>query len=216
MNAFTNGSPTPLPDRDHPVADPSEAPVPARGRRWKRLAVGLGVAAPLVLGGCNMYPSYGASRGATTQGQDTFKLYSGMMTTGIIIGGLVGLLILFTVLRYRRRSDAMPKQFHESIPIEILYTGIPILIVAVLFLFTVLTENKVDATVPVDRHASPPTGTPVVHVKVTAFQWGWRFDYPDNNVDGGRRRDQRAPEPRPPDGPPGRARRCRSPSSPTT
>ena len=157
MNAFTNGSPTALPDRDHPVADPSEgAPVPVRGRRWKRLAVGLAVGAPLVLGGCNFYPSYGASRGATTQGQDTFKLYSGMMTTGIIVGGLVGLLILYTILRYRRRSEAMPKQFHESIPIEILYTGIPILIVAVLFFFTVITENKVDATVPAAaRHHRP-------------------------------------------------------------
>jgi cytochrome c oxidase subunit 2 len=139
------------------------------------------VVAPLLLAGCNMYPSYGASRGATSQGQDTFKLYSGMMTTGIIIGGLVGLLILFTVVRYRRRSDAMPKQFHESIPIEILYTGIPVLIVAVLFLFTVLTENNVDATVPVNATVTS-TGTAVEHVTVTAFQWGWRFSYPDHNV----------------------------------
>ena len=143
--------------------------------------MGLAVGAPLVLGGCNFYPTYGASRGVTTQGQDTFKLYSGMMTTGIIVGGLVGLLILFTIVRYRRRSDEMPKQFHESIPIEIVYTGVPILIVAVLFLFTVLTENKVDATVPVNATVSS-TGTPVLDVKVTAFQWGWRFDYPRNNV----------------------------------
>jgi cytochrome c oxidase subunit 2 len=182
VNAFTNGSPTALPDRDHPVADTSEGTaVPTPGRRWKRLALGLGVGAPLVLGGCNFYPSYGASRGATTQGQDTFKLYSGMMTTGIIIGGLVGLLILYTILRYRRRSEDMPKQFHESIPIEILYTGIPILIVAVLFLFTVITENKVDATVPAAARVTT-AGTPVLDVKITAFQWGWRFDYPDNNV----------------------------------
>jgi len=182
VNAFTNGSPTALPDRDHPVADTSEGTaVPTPGRRWKRLALGLGVGAPLVLGGCNFYPSYGASRGATTQGQDTFKLYSGMMTTGIIIGGLVGLLILYTILRYRRRSEDMPKQFHESIPIEILYTGIPILIVAVLFLFTVITENKVDATVPAAARVTT-AGTPVLDVKITAFQWGWRFDYPDLNV----------------------------------
>jgi cytochrome c oxidase subunit 2 len=180
--AFTNGSPTPLPDRDHPAADPSEGTrAPAPGRRWKRLAVGLGVGAPLVLGGCNFYPSYGASRGATAQGQDTFKLYSGMMTTGIIVGGLVGLLILYTILRYRRRSETMPKQFHESIPIEILYTGIPILIVAVLFFFTVITENKVDATVPAAARVTTD-GTPVLDVKVTAFQWGWRFDYPNDNV----------------------------------
>ena len=104
------------------------------------------------------------------------------MTTGIIIGGFVALLILFTIFRYRRRSDAMPKQFHESIPIEILYTGIPVLMVAFLFLFTVLTENNVDATVPVNARVTT-TGTPVGDVKVTAFQWGWRFDYPGHNVE---------------------------------
>jgi len=128
-----------------------------------------------------MYPTYGASRGVTTQGQDTFKLYSGMMTTGVIVGGLVGILIVWTIVRYRRRSDDMPKQFHENIPIEILYTGIPVVIVAFLFLFTVITENKVDATVPVNARVTS-TGSPVLNIKVTAFQWGWRFDYPGKNV----------------------------------
>jgi len=180
--AFTNGSPTPLPAREPEGSDPAaEVADPPRRRRWTRPAVGIAVAAPLVLGGCNMYPSYGASRGATKQGQDTFKLYSGMMTTGIIIGVFVGLLILFTIVRYRRRSDEMPKQFHESIPIEIVYTGVPVLVVAALFLFTVLTENNVDATVPVNATVTS-TGTPVEHVTVTAFQWGWRFSYPDHNV----------------------------------
>ncbi len=75
----------------------------------------------------------------------------------------------------------MPRQFNESIPIEVLYTVVPILIVAVLFLFTVLTENNVDATVsPGAKFTS--TGTPVVQIRVTAFQWGWRFDYPGLNV----------------------------------
>jgi cytochrome c oxidase subunit 2 len=154
---------------------------PANRSPWKRTATSLAIGAPLLLGGCNLYPTYGASRGATTQGQDTFKLYSGMMTTGIIIGGFVGILILFTVLRYRRNSDAMPKQIHENIPMEIVYTGIPVLVVAFLFLFTVLTENNVDATVANNARITN-TGTPVLQVKVTAFQWGWRFDYPNNNV----------------------------------
>jgi cytochrome c oxidase subunit 2 len=177
--AFTNGSPQPESDR-HTSSD--ELPENrSGGRRWRRWAAGLAIGAPLLLGGCDFYPTYGASRGATTQGQDTFKLYSGMMTTGIIVGGFVGILILWTVFRYRRRTDEMPKQFHESIPIEIIYTGVPILLVAVLFLFTVITENKVDATVaPAARITT--TGTPVVDVKVTAFQWGWRFEYPNDNV----------------------------------
>jgi cytochrome c oxidase subunit 2 len=141
----------------------------------------LAVAAPLALGGCSFYPSYGASRGATAQGQDTFKLYSGMMTTGIIVGGLVFILILWTVFRYRKRSEEMPRQFHENVPIEVVYTVVPILIVAVLFFFTVITENKVDATQPTGATVTS-TGQPVVNITVTAFQWGWRFDYPDLNV----------------------------------
>ena len=165
----TGGAPT----------DPAAAP-PKAGRRWQRKALGLAIVAPIALAGCNVYPSYGASRGATSQGQDTFKLYSGMMTTGIIIGGIVFLLILFTVFRYRRRSDAMPRQFHENIPIEIIYTVVPILIVFALFAFTVITENKVDATVRAD--ATTSQGKPVVQIRVTAFQWGWRFDYPNLNV----------------------------------
>ncbi len=161
---------------------PRSGPVPVGdGHRRRRFLVGLAVAVPLVAGGCGFYPTYGASRGATKQGQDTFKLYSGMMTTGIIVAVLVGLLILWTVVRYRKRSDEMPRQFHESIPIEILYTAIPILIVGVLFAYTVLTENNVDATVAANATVTS-TGTPVVNVHVTAFQWGWRFDYPALNV----------------------------------
>jgi len=183
VNAFTTG-PTPVPRRgDQPDPGPQTAsaaePTPS-DRRWRRKALGLAVLAPIALAGCSFYPSYGASKGATAQGQDTFKLYSGMMTTGIIVGGIVFLLILWTVLRYRRRSDEMPKQFHENIPIEIIYTIVPILIVAVLFAFTVITENKVDATVPLD--ATTTHGQAVVDIKVTAFQWGWRFDYPGLNV----------------------------------
>ncbi len=147
----------------------------------RRLAFGAALAAPVLLAGCNAYPSYGASRGSTTQGHDIFKIYSGMVTTGIVVGGVVALLILWTVLRYRRRSDEMPRQFHENIAIEIVYTTVPVLIVAVLFVFTVLTENNVDRTVPTNATLTA-NGTPVVDIRVTAFQWGWRFDYPDLNV----------------------------------
>lgn len=150
-------------------------------RRWSRWGALLAVGAALLLTGCNAYPSYGANRGATKQGQDIFKLYSGMMTTGIIVGGAVGLLILYTVLRYRRRSDDIPRQFHENIVVEILYTAIPIIIVFVLFFFTVITENRVGQIQPTNATLTA-TGKPVVNIKVTAFQWGWQFSYKQLNV----------------------------------
>lgn len=149
-----------------------------RPRRRSTVIAALGTT--LLLAGCN-YPSYGASKGATAQGYDTYKLWSGMMTTGIIVGGIVALLILWSVFRYRKRSDEIPRQFHEHIALEIVYTVVPVIIVGVLFYFTVLTENNVDRTVPLNATVTA-TGRPVVDITVTAFQWGWRFDYPGLNV----------------------------------
>ncbi|MGA2036492.1 MAG: cytochrome c oxidase subunit II, partial [Acidimicrobiales bacterium] len=90
----------------------------------------------------------------------------------IVVGGITGLLILWAVLRYRRRSDAMPRQFQYHIPLEVTYTIVPVVIVLVLFVFTVLTENRIDALGP------PSTQT----VNVYAFQWGWEFDYVGKDV----------------------------------
>jgi cytochrome c oxidase subunit 2 len=186
VNDSPTGSPDPSRPRIHPASGPvAESVTPGTTRDGsrrprRRWLTALVIGAPLALAGCN-YPSYGASRGATTQGQDTFKLYSGMMTTGIIIGGIVMVLILWAIFRYRRRSDEMPVQFHENVAVEIVYTVLPIIIVGFLFAFTVLTENNVDATQPVDA-TTTSTGAPVVDITVTAFQWGWRFDYPGLNV----------------------------------
>jgi cytochrome c oxidase subunit II len=184
VNPFTKGWRQPDPGRANALAVPSPEGGRTKGGRprLRRLTVaGVVLAGALALGGCSFYPSYWASKGSTKQGQEIFRLYSGMTTTGIVVGGLVFLLILYTVLRYRRRSDDIPRQFHENIPIEIIYTVVPVLIVAVLFFFTVLTENNVDATQAVDATLTS-TGQPVVQIRVTAFQWGWRFDYPDLNV----------------------------------
>jgi cytochrome c oxidase subunit 2 len=196
VNPFTKGARDPSDDRrplvggllgrrptGRPKGGAEGGPEDGRGagRRSPLAVVGALLVGALALGGCSFYPSYWASKGATTQGQQTFRLYSGMMTTGIIVGGLVFLLIIYTVLRYRKRRDDIPRQFHENVPIEFLYTVVPVLIVAVLFFFTVLTENNVDATVPADATLTA-SGTPVVNVRVTAFQWGWRFDYPALNV----------------------------------
>jgi cytochrome c oxidase subunit 2 len=124
------------------------------------------LAGAIVLGGCQA-PSFGAYRGATTQAQDTFKLWVGMVIAGLIVAAIVWALIFWAVIRYRRRDDHVPRQTREHIPLEITYTVVPLLIVIAIFYFTVVTENKVD------KVADNPAAT----VDVTAFQWGWRFQY---------------------------------------
>lgn len=144
------------------------APRPTR----RRLALLAAVALPALLGGCQL-PTFGGFRGATTQGHNEFLLWAWTFIAAIVVGGIVSLLILWAVVRYRRRTDEMPKQFQYHTGLEITYTVVPIIIVMVLFLFTVIIENRVDATPP----------NPAVNVTVTAFQWGWQFDYPGDHIE---------------------------------
>jgi cytochrome c oxidase subunit II len=147
-----------------PASGPPAAPPRVRSRR--RL-LPLAILAPLVLAGCEV-PRFGGFKGATSQGQDALKLWQGFFITGLVVGGVVLLLIVWAGLRYRqRRHDQLPRQTQYRPVIEVIYTVVPILIVIGLFTFTVITENEVDA-VPRSQ----------VTIDVTGFQWGWQFYYP--------------------------------------
>jgi len=139
--------------------------------RWRRRAVGVvaAVALPVVLGGCQL-PTFYGYRGSTKQGHDEFLLYVGTVIAAIVVGVIVAALIVWSVFRYRKRSEEMPRQFQYHIPLEITYIIIPVIMVLILFAFTFVTENRVDAI----------AASPAVKVHVTAFQWGWRYQYPGN------------------------------------
>ncbi len=147
---------------------PTDPGTPPKRRIRGRALIPLAVLAPVVLAGCQL-PSFGAYRGATSQGQDAFKLWQGFFIAGLVVGGFVFLLIVWAVFRYRKnkKSEGLPRQTQYRPMIEVLYTVIPILVVMGLFAFTVITENEVDAV--------PSTK---VTIDVTAFQWGWQFYYP--------------------------------------
>jgi cytochrome c oxidase subunit 2 len=115
---------------------------------------------------------FGAPPGATKEGQSISRLYQLLFYAAIPIGVIVYGLILWAVIRYRRTSDRIPRQFRYHIPVEVLYTLIPVLLVTGLFVATYHTEREIDRLEP----------NPAVRVNVTAFQWQWRFTYPDLGV----------------------------------
>jgi cytochrome c oxidase subunit 2 len=125
----------------------------------------------ILLGGCKL-PTFYGYRGVTSQSHDESLLYEGTVIAAIVVGVITGSLILWSALRYRRKTDAIPRQFQYHIPLEIFYTVVPIVIVLALFGFTVYTENKIDKVVP----------NPALDIRVTAFQWGWRYDYTNYHV----------------------------------
>ena len=141
---------------------------PLLGRAGWRTPVALGGVA-LALSACNV-TNFGMHSGATSQGSDIFHLYQTFiyMAMGVAIvtfGALVYVLVRFG----RRKDNGVPRQRHSNVKIEIIYTVVPAIIVAVIFFMTVGTENKVDAV----------STKPALNLTVTGFQWGWRFTYPN-------------------------------------
>ena len=77
--------------------------------------------------------------------------------------------IFYFMIKYRRRSSSeRPAAIEGSLPLEILWTAIPTLIVAVIFVWS---SNLYF------RNAEPPQGA--MEIFVTGRQWMWKVEHPE-------------------------------------
>jgi len=138
---------------------------------WGRTAA-IGLVAALVLGGCS--GRFGVPEPASEQGSEVLDLWRILFLVAAALGALVLGLLAWVILRYRRPKGAtgLPAQRRENLPLEILYTAVPLVVVAVVFGLTLRAQG------PVTRLSR----TPALRVEVTGFQWGWRFRYPVQRV----------------------------------
>lgn len=133
-----------------------------------RAIAGAGVA--LALSACS---TFGMPEGADRQGADIASLWRVLFVLSLIVAAVVYGLILWSVVRYRGRGrEDLPDQFRENLPLEVIYTAIPIAIVVVLWVLSYRTEQRVLAL----------TDRPDLTVEVEAFAWGWRFTYPESGI----------------------------------
>jgi cytochrome c oxidase subunit II len=123
--------------------------------RW--LAV---TATALVAAGC-------APNSVTEQGRAVHNLYNLFLYIAAVVFVVVSTLVIWSVVRYRRRGDDLPTQTHGNNKLELTWTLIPTVIVLVLFVFTIQAQNKV----------LDDSGQADVNLTATAFQWSWRFTY---------------------------------------
>jgi len=146
----------------------------ARGSRLARLAA-LGLLGVLTLTGCQMpnneFWRFGWPDGITKQSQWMRELWTGSVIAALLVGFGVWGLILWSVVRHRKRSEDLPKQTAYNLPLEIVYTILPFLIIAALFFVTVVVQDKVQ------KRSADPDET----IAVKAFKWNWQFTYPDTN-----------------------------------
>ena len=140
---------------------------------WRSAAAAT-IAATVLAGGCEL-PGFGAPDPASKQGDSIHSLWQGFFLAAMAVAALVWGLLIFVIVRYRRRRgdpDRMPDQNAYNIPVEIIYTVIPVLVVAVLFGVSVNTERSVNH---VGKDAAAT-------VDVIGFQWSWQFHYRGEDV----------------------------------
>jgi cytochrome c oxidase subunit II len=141
-------------------------PAQRQAGRRTRWAAGLVLVGTTLLAGCGSLP------GVTEQSRNAHDLYNLMFVIATVIFLLVEGLIVWAVLRYRRRDDALPPQFHGNNLLEVGWTLGPLLIVGVLFWFSWQAQHRVEAETP----------NPDVTVNVTGFQWQWSFTFQGEKV----------------------------------
>jgi cytochrome c oxidase subunit II len=141
---------------------------------WRRLgACGVGLAGLVLLSGCSQattdqWKRLGLPEEASTSASSIGSLWIGSWIAAFAVGFLVWGLIIWAVIRYRRRAhDEIPTQVRYNLPLEVLYTVAPFVIIFVLFYHTVVTQEEV---LPDDRQAPE-------EIQVVGQQWSWSFNY---------------------------------------
>jgi len=107
--------------------------------------------------------------GITPQAHKMYDLWIASVIAALVVGFFVWGLIFWCMVRYRKRGDKLPVQTRFNMPLEILYTVTPVLIVAVLFYYTAIVQTDVDKL----------SAKPDMTVEVVGFKWNWQFNYRD-------------------------------------
>ncbi len=88
-----------------------------------------------------------------------------------VICVLVGVLLLWVMIRYNRKTNPVPAKFSHNTFIEIVWTLVPVVILVVVAVFSLGLLR--------DFNDMPK---PDVVVKATGNQWFWTYDYPELGV----------------------------------
>ena len=141
--------------------------------RVRAAAIGLGaLAITLTASGCTANEAFfmNLPDPATKEGAITQNLWQGSWIAAWGVGIVTWGLMIWAFIAYRRRhKDDVPEQTKYNVPIEILYTIVPLIMILGLFWFTAKDQSEILA-VSNDQDQT---------VNVVGYRWNWGFNYLD-------------------------------------
>jgi cytochrome c oxidase subunit 2 len=148
----------------------------SESRLGKRLGLaGIAVFGMLLLSGCTANEAFffDMPEPATKEGPIIQNLWNGSWIAAWGVGIFTAGLMIWSIVAYRRRRiNEVPEQTKYNIPIEVLYTLVPLVMVAGLFWFTARDQSEI---LTMDNNQSQT-------VNVVGFRWSWAFNYLDEDV----------------------------------
>ncbi|AKS41959.1 cytochrome c oxidase subunit II [Wenzhouxiangella marina] len=141
-------------------------------KRTNELIVALAVMAVIVVVTWGLFAvGDNMSEGVTPFSKDVYQLHNQILGIVTIIGVLVFTAMFTSIIVHRKSRGHEPAKFSHSTKAEILWTAIPVLILVVMAIPS--------TRVLIDMES---TGGAEMNIKITGYQWLWKYDYIEDGV----------------------------------
>ena len=137
--------------------------MPLRTMPWFRLVLGT-----LLLSSSSAWAEWAVNMtpGVTAISREIYSLHMIIFWVCVVIGVVVFGVMFWSVFAHRKSKGAKSAQFHESTTVELIWTTIP---------FVILIAMAIPATKTLVKIYDSKES--VIDVKITGYQWKWRYDY---------------------------------------
>ncbi|MDX1799550.1 MAG: cytochrome c oxidase subunit II [Marinobacter sp.] len=106
--------------------------------------------------------------GVTGTSNEIFSLHMTIFWICVVIGIVVFGVMFWSIFAHRKSRGHKPAHFHEHTFVEILWTVVPLIILVIMAIPATATL--------IDMY---DTSKPDIDIKITGYQWKWRYDYVD-------------------------------------
>ena len=111
------------------------------------------------------------TRGVTPISREVYDLHMIILYVVTVIGIAVFAVMFWSIFHHRKSRGAVPAKFHHSTAVELAWTIIPVIILVAMAVPATKTLIKMEETTDPD-----------MTIKVTGYQWKWKYDYLDEDI----------------------------------